>query len=206
MLRAAVISYLVVYVLVSLVHPPWKRRVRRFAVVIVVGSGGWRDLIPDGNTIPMLAGGAVIGILAFGVGVVLSRIGTGGVLAGLGSATGIGSFVAANPKPGVRCVLSAAAEELVWRSSIQTALGNTPTALVVTAVCFTLVHVVPKREEAVLAPYLDLLMFSVVLGLAYIGWESFPLVFAAHAVRNLGVRNLILEGRPRRSAGRASAD
>jgi membrane protease YdiL (CAAX protease family) len=78
-------------------------------------------------------------------------------------------------------------EELLWRCSIQCLFGNTIPGISITAVCFFLIHLDWRKDMFYFLQYLDLLLFSFVLGFLYYYFNNFYLVFTAHYIRNLNI-------------------
>jgi membrane protease YdiL (CAAX protease family) len=89
----------------------------------------------------------------------------------------------------IRYLLVAIYEECLWRGTIQSRLGTSPGAIILTSVLFTLAHL-NKRRTVCLAELIDLFLFSAILGCLFAGFNALYLVILVHLIRNVDLSYL----------------
>ncbi|WP_410771654.1 CPBP family intramembrane glutamic endopeptidase [Fontibacillus sp. BL9] len=81
-------------------------------------------------------------------------------------------------------VLSCLLEEFLWRGTIQSFLGNTWIAVLLTSVLFTISHI---RRRFKYVQMLDIFCFSLLLGGIFAVYQDIWFVAVVHCSRNIGV-------------------
>ncbi len=131
--------------------------------------------------------GLVLGHLLFGVSLFITHRHVGDVARHFVDARGMVAFVKATPELMVRFAGVCVIEELVYRAGAQDMLmhrtGSPFVAIVVTALCFCVLH--QHFFQNGWACALEFLLFSLIIGMVYYHTYSLTIVTLAHLIRNV---------------------
>lgn len=93
------------------------------------------------------------------------------------------SVCAARPDIVLHYLMVAVYEECVWRVAVQSRLGWSCSAIVLTSLLFTLAHF--RLRKAPVMVTVDLFLFSIVLGYLFTVFQAVYLLIVVHLVRNV---------------------
>lgn len=181
---------MLLYVLQSLFARNGKFYLHCFAIGIIITSGAYNKLCTDSSTWYMLILGIAGGEVSYAASLIISKLSLTRAARQIASARAVVSYIRNDRLGTAICLVTASAEELLWRCAIQNILGNSILAVVITGSCFALIHLDLRKDILYLSHYLDLLVLSFILGLLYYYFTNFYLVFAVHFVRNINIMNL----------------
>jgi len=85
-------------------------------------------------------------------------------------------------------VVIAAIEELFWRGTIQRALGHNIFSVLFVALAFCLAH--KSKSGTTMTKFIELFIFSLILGLAFSVTDNIYLVIIIHSLRNINLTSL----------------
>lgn len=192
MLLAATISYLIIHIVHSVLIKDRRLHymIRFCGYMLILFSGAYSYLWDVEHLGYYLLFGSISGQILFIMSLFLSKLSIRRAFSQLRVLSFFRIFI----KEKVLCVISALAtvfrEELLWRCTIQSVLGNSVMAVIITSVSFYIIHLDLSREVFYISHEIELLVFSFLLGFLFFYFESFYLVAAVHFFRNINIRNI----------------
>jgi len=167
--------------------PPVFRPFLPIAILLIAAAGRTTLCLQPANyDLGWLIVGLIVGQGLFLLSLAINRLSIAEPLSCIASPRSHFSYSYEHPFILIKSLLIAFYEELLWRGTIVYLLGNSSFAVIASSLWFTSIHL-HKRKEFVWVEWLDLLLFSMLLGLLFLTTTNLLFVTVIHAVRNINV-------------------
>ena len=174
--------------------PLKKRRIQRLIpwialaieVCIIAAMGRWKLLFSVNNLDPFfLILSPILGTFLFYISLLINRLSFREATKYTFPFAHILRFYATHLNRLGHYILVSLREELLWRATVQYAMGNSPLAVVITALLFTVIHI--RSNKVNLLELSDFMIFSLFLGFVFWRYENLVFVILIHTIRNMNL-------------------